>query len=62
MSSIKKGRCYYYSFKKKTEIKRKIDLKGKAIIDKLVSEKLQYKANPTPAEQKLQNQWLTGKK
>lgn len=40
----------------------KIDLKGKAILDKMTVETLQYKANPTPAEQKLQNQWLTGKK
>ncbi|MGC5743604.1 PDZ domain-containing protein [Chryseobacterium sp. NFX27] len=40
----------------------KIDLKGKAILDKMTIETLQYKANPTPAEQKLQNQWLTGKK
>ncbi|WP_419870643.1 M61 family metallopeptidase [Chryseobacterium sp. CT-SW4] len=40
----------------------KIDLKGKAILTKLTSETLQYKANPTPAEQKLQDQWLTGKK
>jgi len=40
----------------------KIDLKGKAILDKMTIETLQYKANPTPAEQKLQTQWLTGKK
>lgn len=40
----------------------KIELKGKAILDKLTMETLQYKANPTPAEQKLQDQWLTGKK
>lgn len=40
----------------------KIDLKGKAILDKMTVETLQYKANPSPAEQKLQNQWLTGKK
>ncbi|GAB0157834.1 peptidase M61 [Chryseobacterium sp. Alg-005] len=40
----------------------KIDLKGKAVLDKMTVETLQYKANPTPAEQKLQNQWLTGKK
>ncbi|RKT01987.1 M61 family metallopeptidase [Chryseobacterium defluvii] len=40
----------------------KIDLKGKAILDKMTVETLQYKANPGPAEQKLQNQWLTGKK
>jgi predicted metalloprotease with PDZ domain len=40
----------------------KIDLKGKAILDKLTKETLQFKASPTPAEQKLQDQWLTGKK
>ncbi|MDH6254056.1 putative metalloprotease with PDZ domain [Chryseobacterium sp. H1D6B] len=40
----------------------KIDLKGKAILDKLTMETLQYKANPTPSEKKLQDQWLTGKK
>jgi predicted metalloprotease with PDZ domain len=40
----------------------KIDLKGKAVLDKITVEKLQFKANPTPAEQKLQDQWLTGKK
>lgn len=40
----------------------KIDLKGKAILDKMTIETLQYKASPTPAEQKLQSQWLTGKK
>jgi len=40
----------------------KIDLKGKAVLDKMTVESLQFKANPTPAEQKLQNQWLTGKK
>lgn len=40
----------------------KIDLKGKAILDKMTIETLQFKANPTPAEQKLQEQWLTGKK
>jgi predicted metalloprotease with PDZ domain len=40
----------------------KIDLKGKAVLDKLTMETLQYKANPTPAEKKLQDQWLTGKK
>lgn len=40
----------------------KIDLKGKAVLDKLTMESLQYKANPSPAEQKLQTQWLTGKK
>lgn len=40
----------------------KIDLKGKAILDKMSVETLQFKANPTPAEQKLRDQWLTGKK
>jgi len=40
----------------------KIELKGKAVLDKMTIETLQFKANPTPAEQKLQDQWLTGKK
>ncbi|WP_292009661.1 peptidase M61 [Chryseobacterium sp.] len=40
----------------------KIDLKGKAVLDNLTMETLQFKANPSPAEQKLQDQWLTGKK
>ncbi|MDQ0593986.1 putative metalloprotease with PDZ domain [Chryseobacterium ginsenosidimutans] len=40
----------------------KIDLKGKAVLDKMTVETLQFKANPTSAEQKLQDQWLTGKK
>ncbi|KXH84571.1 M61 family metallopeptidase [Chryseobacterium kwangjuense] len=40
----------------------KIDLKGKAILDKMTIETLQYKASPSAAEQKLQSQWLTGKK
>lgn len=40
----------------------KMSLKGKAVLDKMSIETLEYKANPTPAEQKLQNQWLTGKK
>lgn len=40
----------------------KIDLKGKAILDKMSVETLQFKPNPTPAEQKLRDQWLTGKK
>ncbi|SHK38837.1 M61 family metallopeptidase [Chryseobacterium polytrichastri] len=39
----------------------KMELKGKAILDHVMMETLQYKANPTPAEKKLQNQWLTGK-
>lgn len=40
----------------------KMELKGKAILDKMTIESLQFKANPTAEEQKLQNQWLTGKK
>jgi hypothetical protein len=39
-----------------------MDLKGKAILDKMTMEHLQFKTNPTAEEQKLQNQWLTGKK
>ncbi|AJW64824.1 M61 glycyl aminopeptidase [Elizabethkingia miricola] len=63
MSSIKEGADVTITvLRQNGDKKEKIDLKGKAIIDKLVSEKLQYKANPTSAEQKLQNQWLTGKK
>ncbi|QNV08721.1 M61 family metallopeptidase [Elizabethkingia anophelis] len=63
MSSIKEGEDVTITvLRQNGDKKEKIDLKGKAIIDKLVNEKLQYKANPTPAEQKLQNQWLTGKK
>lgn len=42
--------------------KEKMTLKGKAVLDKLSMETLQFKANPTPAELKLQTQWLTGKK
>ena len=40
----------------------KIDLKGKAVLDKMTVETLAFKTNPTPAEKKLQDQWLTGKK
>ncbi|RNA62593.1 peptidase M61 [Chryseobacterium nematophagum] len=40
----------------------KIDLKGQAVLEKLTMETLRYKSNPSPAEQKLQDQWLTGKK
>ncbi|WP_144282234.1 M61 family metallopeptidase [Chryseobacterium echinoideorum] len=40
----------------------KIDLKGKAVLEKTVLETLEFKPNPTASEQKLQNQWLTGKK
>ena len=39
-----------------------MDLKGKAILDKMSMEMLGFKANATPAELKLQSQWLTGKK
>ncbi|OCA78653.1 peptidase M61 [Chryseobacterium contaminans] len=42
--------------------KEKMTLKGKAVLDKLSMETLQFKANPTPEEMKLQTQWLTGKK
>lgn len=40
----------------------KMELKGKAVLDKMTIETLQFKANPTPEEKKLQDQWLTGKK
>ena len=40
----------------------KMDLKGKAILEKMTMETIQFKANPTPEEKKLQDQWLTGKK
>jgi len=40
----------------------KMNLKGKAVLDKMTIENLQFKANPTPEEKKLQDQWLTGKK
>jgi predicted metalloprotease with PDZ domain len=40
----------------------KIDLKGKAILDKMTIESLGFKSNPTAAEKKLQDQWITGKK
>lgn len=48
--------------RKKGAASDKIDLKGKAILDKMTMETLNFKANPTAAEQKLQDQWLTGKK
>ncbi|KMQ64882.1 peptidase M61 [Chryseobacterium angstadtii] len=61
--SIKDGQNVTVTILRKNGDKTdKIDLKGKAILDKMTIESLQYKANPTPAEQKLQNQWLTGKK
>ncbi|WP_294218202.1 PDZ domain-containing protein [uncultured Chryseobacterium sp.] len=40
----------------------KVELKGKAILEKLTTETLEWKANPGAAEQKLRDQWLTGKK
>jgi predicted metalloprotease with PDZ domain len=42
--------------------KEKMNLKGKAILDKMILETPSFKANPTPEELKLQTQWLTGKK
>lgn len=48
--------------RKKGDKTDRIDLKGKAVLDKMTVETLQFKPNPTPAEQKLQDQWLTGKK
>ncbi|MBB6370296.1 PDZ domain-containing protein [Chryseobacterium shigense] len=61
--SIKEGQNVTVSVLRKNGAKTdKIDLKGKAVLDKMTIETLQFKANPTPAEQKLQDQWLTGKK
>ncbi|NML70105.1 PDZ domain-containing protein [Chryseobacterium sp. RP-3-3] len=61
--SIKEGQNVTVTILRKNGDKTdKIDLKGKAVLDKMTIESLQYKTNPTPAEQKLQNQWLTGKK
>ncbi|HBV14846.1 PDZ domain-containing protein [Chryseobacterium carnipullorum] len=61
--SIKEGQNVTVTILRKNGDKTdKIDLKGKAVLDKMTIESLQYKANPTPAEQKLQDQWLTGKK
>ncbi|MGG5207888.1 PDZ domain-containing protein [Chryseobacterium sp. MIQD13] len=61
--SIKEGQNVTVTVLRKNGDKTdKIDLKGKAILDKMTIETLQYKANPTPAELKLQSQWLTGKK
>ncbi|MDQ0064478.1 M61 family metallopeptidase [Chryseobacterium lathyri] len=61
--TIKEGQDVTVTILRKNGSKTdKMDLKGKAILDKMTIETLQYKANPTPAEQKLQNQWLTGKK
>ncbi|SHG08133.1 PDZ domain-containing protein [Chryseobacterium sp. OV279] len=61
--SIKEGQNVTVTILRKNGDKTdKIELKGKAILDKMTIESLQYKANPTPAELKLQTQWLTGKK
>lgn len=61
--SIKEGQNVTVTILRKNGDKTdKIDLKGKAVLDKMTIESLQYKANPTPAELKLQTQWLTGKK
>ncbi|UWX61573.1 peptidase M61 [Chryseobacterium oranimense] len=61
--SIKEGQNVTVTILRKNGDKMdKISLKGKAILDKMTIESLNYKANPTPEEQKLQNQWLTGKK
>ncbi len=61
--SIKEGQNVTVTILRKNGDKTdKIDLKGKAVLDKMTIESLQYKTNPTPAEQKLQDQWLTGKK
>lgn len=61
--SIKEGQNVTVTILRKNGDKTdKIDLKGKAVLDKMTIESLHYKANPTPAEQKLQDQWLTGKK
>ncbi|WP_343608729.1 PDZ domain-containing protein [Chryseobacterium oranimense] len=61
--SIKEGQNVTVTILRKNGDKMdKINLKGKAILDKMTVETLNYKPNPTPEEQKLQNQWLTGKK
>ncbi|SFM99508.1 Predicted metalloprotease, contains C-terminal PDZ domain [Chryseobacterium oleae] len=61
--SIKEGQNVTVTILRKNGDKNdKMELKGKAILDKMTIESLQYKANPTPAELKLQTQWLTGKK
>lgn len=61
--SIKEGQNVTVTILRKNGDKTdKIDLKGQAVLDKMTIESLQYKANPTPAELKLQTQWLTGKK
>lgn len=61
--SVKEGQNVTVTVLRKNGDKtEKIDLKGKAILDKMTIETLQFKSNPTAAEQKLQDQWLTGKK
>ncbi|KMQ59223.1 peptidase M61 [Chryseobacterium sp. BLS98] len=61
--SIKEGQNVTVTILRKNGDKAdKMNLTGKAILDKMTVETLNYKANPTPEEQKLQNQWLTGKK
>ncbi|MCT4216555.1 peptidase M61 [Elizabethkingia anophelis] len=62
ISSIKEGEDVIITvLRQNGDKKEKIDLKGKAIIEKHLGAKLWYSSNPTPAEQKLQNHWLTGK-
>ena len=61
--SVKEGQNVTVTVLRKNGDKtEKLDLKGKAILDKMTIETLQFKSNPTAAEQKLQDQWLTGKK
>ncbi len=61
--TIKEGQNVTVTILRKNGDKtEKMDLKGKAVLDKMTVETLAFKANPTPAEKKLQDQWLTGKK
>lgn len=61
--SVKEGQNVSVTILRKNGDKTdQLELKGKAILDKMTIETLRYKPNPTPAEQKLQSQWLTGKK
>ncbi|WP_223609519.1 PDZ domain-containing protein, partial [Chryseobacterium sp. OSA05B] len=61
--SIKEGQDVTVTILRKNGDKTdKIDLKGKAVLYQTIVETLQFRANPSPAEVKLQNQWLTGKK
>jgi predicted metalloprotease with PDZ domain len=61
--TIKEGQSVTVTVLRKNGDKTdKIDLKGKAVLDKMTVETLAFKANATPAEKKLQEQWLTGKK